>query len=77
MPEQRFSVSVDPDALARQDLAAALSRPAADGTAVRPSTADATHHGARDARQAARLQSERARGGRKAGSGRSYAFRRS
>ena len=77
MPEQRFSVSVDPDALARQDLAAALTRPAADGTAVRTPTTDATHHGARDARQAARSQSERARAGRQAGSGRSYAFRRS
>ena len=78
MPAQRFSVSVDPDALAQHDLAAALSRPAA-GKPTPPAPADAQHHGARDSRQAARQRSERDHAGRAAGvgSGRSYAFRRS
>jgi hypothetical protein len=81
MPAQPFTVHVDPDDLARRDLAAAVSLPAAVGTgteSVPGADAAAAHHGARDARLAARQRSERDRAGRAAGgSGRSYAFRRS
>jgi hypothetical protein len=77
MPE--FSVHIDPDDLARRDLAAAVSLPpvTADGSAQPPPTV-AAHHGAQDARLLARQRSERDRAGRKSGgSARSYAFRRS
>ena len=79
----RFSVHVDPDDLAKQDLAAGLSLPTLTEDATGNHQADgsdaAAHHGARDSRQAARQRSERDRAGRAAGSsgGRSYAFRRS
>jgi hypothetical protein len=82
MPASPFSVHVNPDDLAQQDLAAALSLPATDGSGDgRPGQAaalDAGHHGARDERQAARDRSGRAhaRTGA-AGKSRSYAFRRS
>jgi hypothetical protein len=80
-----FSVHVDPDDLAKQDLAAGLSLPplpddaAANHQPDGADGADAAHHGARDGRQAARQRSERDRAGRAAGaaSARSYAFRRS
>ena len=84
MPDQPFTVHVDPDDLARQDLAAAMSvpsLPSADGDGDRPESLGLTedHHGARDARIAAKQQSERERAGRAAGAsgGRSYAFLRS
>ena len=80
MPAKPFSVHLNLDDIARRDIAAALQRPAGDGAADQQvSTGDATHHGARDARQAARERSGRARSGRAAGTsgGRSYAFRRS
>ena len=81
MPAQPFSVHVDPDDLARQDLAAAVSLPPVTGSAGddRSAPAGITHHGARDERLAARQRSERERSGRASGigSGRSYAFRRS
>ena len=75
MPD--FSVHVDPDDLARQDLAAAVSLPPAGGGSSQPPSAVTAHHGAQDARLAARQRSERAYAGRKSGSARSYAFRRS
>ena len=81
MPAQPFSVHVDTAALDTGDLTrlevpAVVPVPAATA-GNRPSAAD--HHGARDSRQAARERSGRARSGRAsgAGSGRSYAFRRS
>ena len=81
MPVPPFSVHVDPDDLARRDLAAAVSRsaPPAGGPGQQPATGDpAARHGLRDARQAARRRSDRDHAGRAAGgSGRSYAFRRS
>jgi hypothetical protein len=75
MTDQPFSVHVDADELARQEMAAA-EPPIADKKSARGAE---EHHGARDSRQAARQQSERARSGRASGSGggRSYAFRRS
>ncbi len=80
MPAQSFTVHVDPDALARPNLAAAaaVTLPPTTG-AGRAGSARAGRHGARDDRVAARLQSERERSSRAsgAGSGRSYAFRRS
>jgi hypothetical protein len=81
MPE-RFSVKADPDALARQDLAAAVSVPALTGKDDEHRTSGGAaeeHHGARDSRLAARQRSERDRAGRASGTGggRSYAFRRS
>jgi len=78
MPDQHFTVHVDPDELARQDLAAVPQSPATGGGAGTGSGA-AEKHGARDQRLAARLRSERDRAGRASGasSGRSYAFRRS
>jgi hypothetical protein len=75
-----FSVHVDPDDLARQQLAAGLSAPAVQAPGHRDAEGpEAAHHGARDSRQAARQRSERDRAGRAAGAsgGRSYAFRRS
>jgi hypothetical protein len=81
MPDQPFTVHVDPDDLARQDLAAAVAVPvgAKDDRADRTAGAAGEHHGARDGRQAARQQSGRARSGRASGTGggRAYAFRRS
>ena len=77
-----FSVHVDPDDLAKQDLAAGLSPAKPTGETAGGHQADgpdAAHHGARDSRQAARQRSERDRAGRAAGAAgsRSYAFRRS
>jgi hypothetical protein len=81
MPAQPFTVRVDPDDLARQNLAAAVSLPSvADQGAERPASAPGEHHGARDGRAAARERSGRDRSGRAASAGsggRSYAFRRS
>ncbi len=80
MPAQSFTVHVDPDDLARQNLAAAVSLSSVqDGDAARPVSAPAGRHGTRDERVAARLESERRRSSRATGvgSGRSYAFRRS
>jgi len=81
MPPQSFSVHVDPDDLAKQDLAAALNRQPDDTPASdRPGQAaalDAAHHGARDGRQAARGRSERDHARSGGGKSRSYAFRRS
>ena len=78
--EPDLPVHVDPAAMLRDSLAAAIGRPGhrtesgngGDGSAV-------SRHGAGDDRQAARRNSERARSGRAAGAGggRSYAFRRS
>jgi hypothetical protein len=81
MPDQPFSVHVDPDELARRDLAAAVSLAAA-GTGTtnqqRATGGVAARHGARDARLAARRRSDRDHAGRATGgSARSYAFRRS
>jgi hypothetical protein len=78
MPGRRFTVQLNPDDLAMSDFAAALGRPAGD-TADRKDTPGAEHHGARDSREAARQRSGRDRAGRAAGAGtgRSYAFRRS
>ena len=72
-----FTVHVDPDALTRQDLRAAVSRPAVPGPDGNPRPDE--HHGASDTRQAARQRAEQARARRAAGAGktRSYAFRRS
>jgi hypothetical protein len=68
----RFTVHVDQDDLARQDLAAALTRRPATDRPERGAAAAIPHHGARDSRQPVR---DRAR---EAGAkGRSYAFRRS
>ncbi|GIF15955.1 hypothetical protein [Actinoplanes teichomyceticus] len=79
MPAQPFSVHPNPDDLARRDLAAALTRPSrSTDPDDQGGAADVTHHGRRDARQAARERSERAHAGRAArAAGRSYAFRRS
>jgi hypothetical protein len=81
MPAQPFTVHVDPDDLARQDLAAAVPLPTAGdtGTDSTGRAAAAEHHGARDASLAARQRSERERSSRatRSGPGRSYAFRRS
>jgi hypothetical protein len=77
MPAQPFTVHVDPDDLARQDLAAAVHLPSVSDTAHNGAPA-AEHHGARDASLAARQRSERERSSRAPRSGgRSYAFRRS
>ena len=77
MPGQPFTVHPDDDDLARQELAAAVPSLPAPERSTGKSAGE--HHGARDGRQAARQQSERARSGRAsgAGGGRSYAFRRS
>lgn len=81
MPAQPFSVHLDPDELAGQDLAAAVSLPSVTGSGTddRSGSATIAHHGARDDRLAARQRSERERADRASGtgSGRSYAFRRS
>ncbi|GIF26922.1 hypothetical protein BJ973_003563 [Actinoplanes tereljensis] len=77
MPPQSFSVHVDQDDLAKQDLAAALGRPSAKNSADAAAAPDAVHHGARDGRQAARGRSERDHARSGGGKSRSYAFRRS
>jgi hypothetical protein len=80
MPAKPFSVHLNLDEIAKRDIAAAL-RPATGPGAADDAQAvpAATHHGARDARQAARDRSGRDRAGRagNASGGRSYAFRRS
>ncbi|MBB2944088.1 hypothetical protein FB565_003817 [Actinoplanes lutulentus] len=72
-----FSVHINLDDLARGELAAALDQSSPETPA--PGAGDIAHHGAGDARQAARERSGRDRSGRAAGAagGRSYAFRRS
>jgi hypothetical protein len=81
MPAHPFTVHVDPDDLVRRDLAAAVPQPTVAGadSPGRSGSATAGHHGARDASLAARQRSEQERSSRapRAGSGRSYAFRRS
>ena len=79
MPDQDFSVHVDPDELAKHAVAAALNRVHGSGDAAADTAAGAGHHGAQDDRQAARGRSERdhARQAAGAGKSRSYAFRRS
>lgn len=96
MPEQSFTVHVDPDDLARQTLAAAVAPlPVAGGGSVaggdpvgsgsvaggdpdRPVSVPGGRHGAREDRAGGRARPERQRSSRAAaGSGRSYAFRRS
>jgi hypothetical protein len=80
-----FSVHIDPEDLARQQLAAAVPStpvtiPSLDDSEDGPDdNAVPSHHGARDSRQTARQRSERDRAGRAAGAsgGRTYAFRRS
>jgi hypothetical protein len=74
MPAQPFTVHVDLDALARQDLTVP---PALDDAAANRSSK--RHHGSGDERQEARQRSEREHASRAAGlgKGRSYAFRRS
>lgn len=77
MPAHSFTIHVDPDELARVDLAAALAPARGDGDDSHQRAA-AVHHGAGDPRQAARERSGRSRAGRGAqGGGRTYAFRRS
>lgn len=72
-----FSVHIDPDDLAQQELATALQAASASaGDRLPPAL---SHHGAQDERQAARARSGQAHADRAAaaGTGRSYAFRRS
>jgi hypothetical protein len=73
-----FSVHLDPDELARQELAAGLPS-AGVPLGVRPGDRAPAHRGTPDSRQAARQRSERDHAGRAADApgGRSYAFRRS
>lgn len=73
-----FHVHVDPDLLARQDLAAAVSLPGVTGPDGAPVSSTEDHRGASDTRLAARLRSERARArdAQGAGRARAYAFRR-
>lgn len=72
-----FDVHIDPDALTREQLLAAVSRPVVPGPDGNPRRDE--HHGASDTRQAARQRAEQTRARRAAGAGkaRSYAFRRS
>ena len=79
MPPHQFTVHVDPDDLARQDLAATVGNHQSGTGDKQPAVSAATEkHGTRDGRLAARQRSEQARSGRATGgSGRSYAFRRS
>ena len=80
MPAQPFTVHIDPDDLARHDLAAAVPVPSiTPAPAGRSGSARLERHGARDEKLAARQRSERQRSERAsgAGGGRSYAFRRS
>ncbi|GIE31575.1 hypothetical protein Ait01nite_046200 [Actinoplanes italicus] len=80
MPAKPFSVHLNLDEIAQQDIAAAL-RPsnATGGPDGQQTDTTAAHHGARDARQAARERSGRDHAGRagRASGGRSYVFRRS
>ncbi|MEU4623848.1 hypothetical protein AB0G04_28230 [Actinoplanes sp. NPDC023801] len=80
MPAKPFSVHLNLDEIAQRDIAAAL-RPGTTtgGSDDRQTGTTGAHHGARDARQAARERSGRDRAGRadRASGGRSYAFRRS
>ncbi|GIE74406.1 hypothetical protein Aph02nite_03560 [Actinoplanes philippinensis] len=80
MPAKPFSVHLNLDEIAQQDIAAAL-RPVtgSGGGDDQPGGPAAAHHGARDVRQAARDRSGRDRADRagNASGGRSYAFRRS
>ena len=82
MPAPKFTVHVDPDELARRNLAGSVPRPVSDspeaGSAGAGSAAT-DKHGTRDERLAARQRSERDHAGRASGTGssRSYAFRRS
>ena len=78
MPAQPFTVHVDLDALARQELSDAVSLPSALDGAPRDRSADRRHGSGAD-RVEARNRSERDHAHRAAGSGkgRSYAFRRS
>jgi hypothetical protein len=73
-----FSVHIDPEDLARQQLTADVASSAVT-VSGRPDAKAPAHHGASDSRQAARQRSERDHAGRAAGAagGRSYAFRRS
>ncbi|MEU4240596.1 hypothetical protein [Actinoplanes sp. NPDC026619] len=80
MPPKSFSVRVDQDDLAKQDLATGLSQSAGSSPSGRPGQATglaAAHHGARDGRQAARDRAERDHARNGGGKSRSYAFRRS
>jgi hypothetical protein len=79
LPDQNFTVHVDPDDLARQDLAAGVPAAPVTGSAPGARSEATAKHGARDERLAARQRSERDRSGRASGAGssRSYAFRRS
>jgi hypothetical protein len=81
MPAQPFSVHVDPDVLAHEELSAAVRTTGAKDGDRDAHVAGTTeeHHGARDGRQAARQQSGRVRSARASGTGggRAYAFRRS
>ncbi|MEV0897413.1 hypothetical protein [Actinoplanes sp. NPDC049802] len=79
MPAKPFSVHLNLDEIAQRDIAAALRPATSTDGADESADQVAAHHGARDARQAARDRSGRARSGRASQSsgGRSYAFRRS
>ena len=79
MPAQPFTVHLDPDALTERELATAVPATASDSRRSGRAGPIAEHHGARDRRQSARQQSERARSGRAPGAAgvRAYAFRRS
>jgi hypothetical protein len=80
MPPKSFAVRVDQDDLAKQDLAAALTRQPAtrpDQPAAVQAAVDAAHHGARDNKQATRGRTERDHARNSGGKSRSYAFRRS
>jgi hypothetical protein len=80
MPAKPFSVHLDLDEIAQRDIAAALRPDTGNGSSGSQHTGTAAeHHGARDARQAARERSGRDHAGRagRASGGRSYAFRRS
>ena len=73
-----FSVHIDQEELAVQDLAAGLAQPSADTPASEQLKArDGGRRGARDRRQAARGQSERDHARMGGGKSRTYAFRRS
>lgn len=79
MPAEPFSLHLNLDELAQRELASALRPARKPGQADQQEDSAATHHGARDARQAARERSGRDHAGRagRAGTGRACAFRRS
>jgi hypothetical protein len=84
MPAQDppFTVHIDPDTVALQDLAAGLSVPPVPAADERPAAAPDVeeHHGAADGNKLAvraRQQAERARAGRASAGKSRYAFRRS